>query len=458
MRFSSLTVFGVLALTVACGSSEDAAPAADTGTAADSATDSVATDGGSDSGGDTASPVDISGSLTITARVVTIDKTGAKVAQADFPARIENPAGGFIDQKTGADGVLTFKVDAAKGPFDVTVAKAGFGIVSVMGLTGPAGDIITYELNASPTATGAVSGSITGKKDPANQVQVDAWAFSTVVGNTATYSSTYSNSPDLPLAVAAVEVDGTGKVINGAITAPQTRTGGAMKADIVLPATPNVVTTTTLNVKLPTAGTLAGRFTGVSEVTNDNHIGNALVVNSNKFAQMFVGVGTSKAPVSGLASISVQSFGGDMAPDTVVAAWSGTTYFARINIKDLADGSTTTFGDVATLDIDGTDLGDLAFAAEGTGYEYSDVELVDTAAGGGVVWRAYTNGPKLAKRGLPHLPAATTLADVGGDSLSPVAVVVLLHRAGASATPWSDNASFDWVVSNSTPTIDPTGR
>ncbi|MGZ3422585.1 MAG: hypothetical protein ACXVEE_32275 [Polyangiales bacterium] len=456
MRFTSLSAIFVLAL--GCSSSNEAAPGPTDSGGTDAAGDSVAIDTGTDVGEDTVSPIDISGSLTITARVVSLDDKGAKVPEADFPARIENPGGGFIDGTTGADGVVTFKVDAAKGPFDVTVAKAGYGIVSVMGLTAPAGDIITYKLMTTASPTAAVTGTITGKKDPANKVQVDAWAFSTVVATTGTYSSTYSNSADLPLVVSAVEVDGSGNVINGSITAPQTRTGSAMKADVVLPATPNVATTKTLNVKFPTTGALASKLSAIAEVTSDKHLGNTVVVKSNGFAQMYVGVGTAKVPTAGLATISVQSFGGDMAPDTVVAAWSGSTYFARANIKDLTDGSTTTFGDVTTLDIEGTDLVGLKFATEGAGYEYSDIELVDQAAGG-VIWRAWSNGPKLASRALPHLPHATKLADVGGDGLSPTAVVVLFHRTGASATPWSENASFDWVVSNATDAaIDPTGR
>jgi hypothetical protein len=442
MRFASLFAL----VLVGCGSNNDpVAPAADTGApTSDALPDTKPSE--------TGSPIDISGALTITARVVDIDNKGDKIPQADFPARIENAAGGYIDAKTGADGVVTFKVDAAKGPFDLTVAKANYGVVSVLGLTGPAGDIITYSRTDTASPSTKVNGTVTGKQDAANRVMIDAWAFSTVVGTAATYSSTASVSADLPLVVAAIEVDALDKVLNGVITTPQTRVSGMMTANIAFPSPAAVATSKTLNVKFPTTGTLAGAFTTNSDVTSDKHIGNALVVKSNKFAQMFVGVAKATKPAANASTISLQSFGGDMAPDTVLAAWSGGEFFARANIRDLMDGSTTTFGDVAALDIAGGDLGTLTFATDGTGYEYSDVEIIDSE-GGGVVWRCFQNGAKVASRKLPHLPAQTTLADVAGDAFSPRGIVVLLHRKDASATPWGDNASYDWVVSHSTPDV-----
>ena len=453
MRFTSLFAL-VLSCgsVIACGGSDkDSVAAADTGVpASDALPDTKPSE--------TGSPIDISGALTITARVVDIDDKGEKQPLADFPARIENAAGGWIDAKTGTDGVVTFKVDTAKGPFDLTAAKANYGVVSVLGLTGPAGDIITYSRDDAPSASTKVNGTITGKADAANRVMIDAWAFSTVVGTTASFSSTASVSADLPLIVAAIEVDATDKILNGVITAPQTRMSGMMTANIAFPSPAAVATTKTLNVKFPSAGVLAGVFDTNSEVTSDKHIGNALVAKSNKFAQMFVGVGKASKPAANASTISLQSFAGDMAPDTVIAAWSGGDFFARANIRDLADGATTTIGDITALDIEGTDLGSLTFATDGTGYEYSDVEIIDSEAGG-VIWRCFQNGAKVASRKLPHLPAQTPLESVAGAGFAPRAIVVLLHRAGASATPWGDNASYDYVVSNSLPdVIESTGR
>jgi hypothetical protein len=452
MRFASLlALFVGCGSVVGCGSKDETVAPADTGVATGDALPDTKPNP------DVGSPIDISGALVITARVVTIDDKGDKVPQADFPARIENVAGGWIDAKTGADGVVTFKVDAAKGPFDLTVAKATYGVISVLSLTAPAGDIITYALEDSASPSTTVAGTITGKQDAANRVMVDAWAFSTFVGTTANYSSKATNDPDLPLVVAAIEVDSTDKILNGAITAPQTRTSSAMTANIVFPSPAAVATTKTLTVKFPTSGVLAGALTSISEVTSDKKIGNALVVKSNKFAQMFVGVARVGTPASNTSTITLQSFAGDMAPDTVLAAWSGGDLYARANIRDLMDGSTTTFGDVAALDLEGSALSDLTFATDGTGYEYSELELIDNE-GSGVVWRCFQNGAKVASRKLPHLPAQTKLADVA-PGFSPRAVIVLLHRTGASATPWGDNASYDLVVSNATPdAIDSSGR
>jgi len=454
MRFTSFSaLFLGVGLMVGCGSSESpAAPAADSGPSKDAATD---TKPAADTGA--VSPIDISGALTITARIVTINDKGEKVAQADFPARIENPAGGWIDGKSGADGVVTFKVDAAKGPFDVTIAKKGFGVISIMGATAAVGDIITYVLGDEPSPTTNVTGTITGKQDAANKVQVDAWAFSTFVGAGAMYSSKATVDADLPFVAAAIEVDATDKILNGYLTPSQTRTSSAITANIAFPTPATAVINKTITVKFPSSGPLAGALNTVSKATSDTFLGNVLVVKSQKFAQMFVGIGKATNPAANSSTIALQVFGGDMAPDTVVAAFSGGEYYARTSIKDLADGSTTTFGNITTLEAEGTDLADLTFASDGTGYEYSEFELYDTSTGS-VVWRCMQNGAKIASRKLPHLPNATKLDDVAGGAL-PQPIMALIHRKTATATPWSENESYDAVVSYSTPElVDPTGR
>ncbi len=450
-----------------CGSKEEpATPAGDGGT--DAVTDSGPKPDTGKPPTDSApevivSPIDISGTLDITARVVTINDKREKVPMADFGARIENAGGGFIDGVTGSDGIVHLKVDPSKGPFDVTIAKVGFGIVSVVGITGPVGDLITYDLAADTGTTASITGTITGKADPANKIQIDAWAFSTVVtaAGATTYTSKYSNSPDLPIPVAALEADSTGKIINGVITPSIARSGSAMKVDIAMPSPANPPKTRTLTIKLPTTGAVGGKLTKIADPTSDKHFGNAVVIKTKGFAQMFVGVADMTVPSGGSATVKVQAYDtGDLSPDTVIAAFTGGQLFARINLKDVADGSTTTIGDVKTLDVSGSALGDVTFSTEGTGYEYSELQLSDSGGGtNGVVWRCYGNGPKLASRGLPHLPASVKLTDVAGIGFSPRATVVLFHRTGASATPWGDNASFDWVVSNTTTDpLDPSGR
>lgn len=465
MRFTSLSAIVLSSVClVACGSSSDTPPPAGNDAGGDTPTDTNKPDvkpvEGGDTGGDTTPPPDISGALDISIRVIQYENATTKTPLPDFPIRAENAAGGFLESKTGADGVGHLKVDAAKGPFDITIAKAGYGIVSILGVTGPVGDVSTYELGtASKTAT--IGGTITGKVDPANQVQVDAWAFSTFIAKSGitTYSSKYSYNDvtkDPPIPLAAIEVDSTGKAINGVLTASTPRTGTAMTTNVVLPSPAVAATAKTINAKFPATGLLTGSaLTKISKPTSDTFLGDALVVKSSGFAQMFVGIGNSAIPSSNAAAIKLQVFGGDMAPDKVVAAWSGTgNLYARINFSDLADGATVTMGEVKTLEQSGLDLSDYTFSIDGTGYEFSGMELIDTSANS-VVWRAYQAGGKIASRGLPHLPTTVKMEDVAA-GFAPVPVVVLFKKATGGSI-WGDS-SDDYVVSVTGDGIDGAGR
>jgi len=70
--------------------------------------------------------------------------------------RAENKAGGFLEANTGADGIAHIKVDAAKGPFDVTAAKKDFTAVSILDVTGPSA---TCWSSTSPTPRAQASTS-----------------------------------------------------------------------------------------------------------------------------------------------------------------------------------------------------------------------------------------------------------------------------------------------------------
>jgi hypothetical protein len=91
--------------------------------------------------------------------------------------------------------------------------------------------------------------------------------------------------------------------------------------------------------------------------------------------------------------------------------------------------------------MDGSDLSDLTFATDSTTYEYSYLLLFDSGTGGDTFWICYSKGPKLASRGLPHLPSKVGIFDITGvspEGLPVSANMGVRHREGASATPWTD--------------------
>src|SRR6185503_2220065 len=120
---------------------------------------------------------------------------------------------------------------------------------------------------------------------------------------------------------------------------------------------------------------------------------------------------------TGTATIKLQTFSGDLKPDLVTAAWSGGGFFARVGLPNLTYGTNIDVGSVTTLEATGADLSDVTFAAAGTGWEDSELEL-GNADDNKTVWRVFGKGPTITSRGLPHLPSTVALADL--DSASPV--------------------------------------
>jgi len=156
---------------------------------------------------------------------------------------VENGQGGFVDGTTGADGIAHIKVDATKGPFDITAAKVGYVALSVLNQAGP----LATNMIVSPADSSAlfssytVSGQITNKKNAGDTVQADLYAFQTVLTKPAdtTYSTKFSyfNTTTNPaMNITALELDAQENIVN-AYQAPMTaRTKGNMTVDIAFPA------------------------------------------------------------------------------------------------------------------------------------------------------------------------------------------------------------------------------
>jgi len=97
--------------------------------------------------------------------------------------------------------------------------------------------VLVFDLTDTTSASINITGAVTGA-DPANSIQVDGWNFATAVvkPGVTTYSTKYGYDATkvLPIPLAAIEVDATGKAVNAVLTTSIPRTGSAMKVDVAL--------------------------------------------------------------------------------------------------------------------------------------------------------------------------------------------------------------------------------
>ncbi len=418
---------------------------------------------GTDGGGGDGATGGISGSKEISVTVVeTMEPMNTPLANVF--ARIEAP-GGFLEVKTDATGVAKFKVDPAKGPFDVTVAIAGYYAVSILGVTDSIpGSIILAQIGAMPSskqfaATGSISGATA-----TNKLQIDAFDWMTVVtkAGAMSYSTKFDtiNGVPVPIPVMAIEVDSTtGDAINGSITAPVDRMAANMVINITMPSPAVNANKSTVAINWPTAGILtAALLKGVGSPVTDMHIGSGIVEQitaSREGAAMFCGIANTSAPTNGVTTLSLQTFTGAMKPDiagtevSTIAPMKTATVTdiaALVYAHDLSASAKVDVGAITALTIDGTSLDDAQITVDSTGYDTAQI-FVSNAAGmtNTTVWIIYQQGGKIAKRGLPHLPGGVKIGDLGGDlSSAEIATQVTKFISGAKP-PW-DNTRTDQAL------------
>lgn len=471
--FAAVVVSSVV---VGCSSSSTpATPASDSGiTPTDGG---VGTDGSM--GGGIAGPKEIS---------ITIVETASPMNTplANVFVRAESPAG-FLEAKTDAMGVAKFKVDPAKGPFDVTAAIAGYYAVSILGVTDSVpGNVILAQIGAMPSFKEfAVTGAITGAT-ATNTLQIDAFDWQTVVtkAGAMTYATKFEtiNGITVPIPVAAIEVQppvapetvGTavkGVLANSGMGAKARSTSTAMVIDIDMGAGV-AATNSMVTINWPTAGILTGTLLkGIGSPVADMHIGSGIVeqiTSAEPGAAMFVGIAKTSAPVNGVTTMTLQTFPGAMKPDiagtevSTVAPMKTATptdLAALVYSHDLGMNASVTVGQIDTLAITGTSLDDAKFEIKSTGYDVGQV-FVSNKAGmtTTAVWIIYVVGGKVAPRGLPHLPGGVKIGDLGGDLTSAeMSLQVTKYIPGANAA-WDNNRTDQaHLVGNAAGTgLDPT--
>jgi len=448
MQKRSLGLFALAAVfTAACSSTPtnptDAGP--DTGVT-DSGTPKK--DGGADSG---TPPPDISGTTDMNVHVQEFVFGAAPKDLAGCEVRVENGQGGFVDGTTGADGIAHIKVDATKGPFDITAAKVGYVALSVLNQAGP----LATNMIVSPADSSAlfssytVSGQITNKKNAGDTVQADLYAFQTVLTKPAdtTYSTKFSyfNTTTNPaMNITALELDAQENIVN-AYQAPMTaRTKGNMTVDIAFPAQSPAVSIANVKVNFPSAGILKGSdVTQIGNPVSDVHAGNAVVVKDfGQTASMFVGVGNATLPQANVSSVKIQSVSGaNFAPDHYELFYQTADLNLSVRSYTITDGAMFPVGQVDALDGGGTTLDDVTFGTNGTNYDASGFVLVyqNNQGGNSTAWSILAAGSKLAAHHIPHLPAKVKVGDLTGGSAISASGAFLSKYQGGTAAPWSES-------------------
>lgn len=468
MQKRSLGLFALAAMfTAACSS---------TPATGDGGTDSgVPTDSGKppkEAGPDAQMPPpDISGNTDMAVTIQEFVFGGNPTPLAGCEVRVENGQGGYVDGTTDASGIAHIKVDTSKGPFDITAAKVGYVALSVLNQAGPlATPMIVSKQDSSALFTQyTVSGTISGKKNSGDKVQLDLYAFATVVTKPAdtSYSTKFSyfnttTNPDMN--ITALELDAQDTIVN-AVQAPKTaRTKSNMTVNIAFPAQSPAVNVANVKVNFPSAGILKGNdVTQIGDPVSDVHAGNCIVVKDfNKTAEMFVGVAQATLPNNNISSVKIQSLSGaDIAPDFYELSYQTADLTAFVKSYTITDGAMFNIGQVDQLDAGGTSLDDVSFTTKTTGYDATGFLMViqNNMGGNSTVWTVIAPGGTLGKHGVPHLPAKIKVGDLtGGSAISGSAGFVSRYQGGSMA-PWSEtNKPIEIQVSRGVGALDQGSR
>ncbi len=439
MRHKLLLALPLLAL--AC-SSDPANPSTDAGP-----------DGSKpkDGGADTAPPVDISGTTSLDVTVVSNawgnpqDDTDVGTPQSGVAVRVENGAGGYLEGTTDAQGKASIKVDLAKGPFDVTVAKAGVGAASVLDVKAAA-DLTRKIWLPKPLAktSYSIAGAINGKKDPANVVMIDAPWFETafVKANTATYSARHLYVADDPtdVTLAAIEVDANKNAVNAVMMPGVKRSQGAMTADVTFPSVAVAPTVANLKINVPSTGIITGADITTVGQTGFPTYSNSVVLKTAGKSAVYVGLGLVTKPVANVANFKLQTFGGGLAPELAYADMNnGQGLFLRAYFHTLTDGTQQTIPPVQKLEAGGASLADATITFDQTGYDYALGSIYDGDAQESP-WVLYFTGATLTGHKVPHLPSTVDLSSI--TQATDVVLSVTIVKSAKKPKDYSDVSGY----------------
>ena len=452
LSVSSLFAVSALAL-FACSANEAQPPAVDAGS------DVVVKpkDSGADVKDAAIVNLDISGttefSVTVVSGAFGYPKSAADKGTAVDAAevRIENATGtGWLEATADASGKVSFKVDVAKGPFDITAAKADIGAASILGVKAAA-DIAGKSLwlpHALATKEYTISGAISNA-GATTSVQLDAAWFATVwLKNGGSAVKNYSTNhvwvqDDQSLVnVAALEIDAMNTLVDGVWTPTQMRTQSTMVADVDFSKNKIAMPSTAIiTLNLPVSGQLTGAMIdGVGDLTGATGLGpwtNSTVAKGVGQSAAYVGIGVLSLPANGASKFKVQYLGGDLQPDYATAFMykknSGNGLSIHVKKADLVDGKQITIPTMSPMSVTDSagagpggsdagagpsDLSDSFLSFDGSAADFVGVSISESnaASQNRTIWELYFIGKTASNKSVPHLPSKIALTDLTGAS------------------------------------------
>jgi hypothetical protein len=332
---------------------------------------------------------------------------------------------------------VSFSLPRAGGQWDLTAAMAGYAAVSVLDVTSftLTGDLRLDAIAVRDEPAHAISGTLGGSIGVGNSVQLDAYNFETLTAVAATWSSTfYAGTLSLrqPLRFAALELDSAGQAVNLATTQVPRVAADITGVALTLPSPRVAPVTSTFNVVLPSSGMVTAA--GVTPVAA---FAERL---STLDDEQYLYSGTAQlAIVAGHMQVTVQHFpGADTETNFAIATGDDTTSRLNVYRSNPADPSDIVVGP-GTITMYGFALSDLAAAVSGvSGHDTIAIHLAESDTEY-PRWRVYA--PTFpATVGVPHLPSAVSLADIGITPGSTIGCIAMLLKMESGA-PWSTRAA-----------------
>lgn len=377
-----------------------------------------ATGGGAGGGG---------GGGAATYTVTVVDGTGAPLAGVG--ARLENADSpwNYVEGTSGADGVVTLPATLLN-PFHLTVAKAGYGALSLIHLSnGLPAQVRLDALDLSAPVSAPLSGTITGAT-AGDTVIVSGVDAVTTFAAAPDYATTYRENSPVALPLMALRL--AGNTVQNWVAVEGTPRGGALVVPLALPSTPAAVTTTTFSGVADFSGLL-------QQPAQANRLGlyltddGALVTGYGDFTATLNG---NQVALSG----TLSGVTGPYAPNRLALDISDQATFITHYYQggDLTQPITVNLLSAQALATAGTSLGDVSASGDAPGF---DTFALTVAAPGSrtCVWRAYTApGTAFSITRLPALPGGATPESLGlGQDLE--ATARALKFADATTRPWN---------------------
>ncbi len=390
-------------------------------------------DAGRDAGPPDAAPMPCApGSTPLRVRVV--GANDAPMAGAAVRTEGESCGIGF-EATSGADGVVTFMVDAALGPWSITAARAGYSAVSVVDVLGFdfAGDVRLDAITPPSTESYPASGTFSPVR-LTSLYKVDTYDFETVTDSRGSWSSNhYVESPPSPLRFVALELARGEEALDIAVSPEMVRPRGPV-TDVALTFSSTPVRLRSLRVTLPPAGPLSVASPSYFEVQHALPSGSYVVVGSAALAAFT----TSEL------TFAVRDFA--TFPMNFLYTSSDTGLF-QLNVfrSGPNEDATIAIGQLEDLSMSGLDLADARVTASGTGWAWIGFHVGESETQP-PRWRIFG---ALAADGaptsieVPRLPTGISAADLGLLGATSVLPIVIETEA---VPPWSLRASNQGVM------------